>query len=388
VSKSWRYLVTDNVGAAEGLAYDEATLWHYRSGATAQHPATLRLYTYRAHCALVGRYQDLMQEVQLSYCRDNDVQTARRPTGGGAIIMGPGQLGLALAAPAPECEAPRETLKRYAHFVVAGLAELGITAGFRSKNDLEVGGRKIAGLGLYRDDAGAMLFHASILVSLDTGMMLRVLRIPGAKFADKAVARVEERVTTVSRELGDGRGAMNAPDIREVFARGMARAAGVILEPGKLDRAEVERQAELIRDRYGADEWTAGRTVRGDSVGESLLKTPGGLLRIHVAVHGDVIKSAMVSGDFNALPSGIADLEASLRWCHANEGRVMRAAVDSLHETELGVSAEEVGSAVWRATSSALKTTMSAEPVYNSGSCYFPDQDDTVTSERASGETA
>jgi lipoate---protein ligase len=390
-SVRWRYLVSDDVGAAEGLAYDEATLWHYRSGAEAPLPATLRLYTYRAHCALVGRYQDLAQEVELAYCRENDVQTARRPTGGGAIIMGPGQLGLALAARAPQGEVPRETLKRYAQFVVGGLEELGISASFRSKNDLEVGGRKIAGLGLYRDDAGAMLFHASILVGLDTGLMLRVLRIPGAKFADKAVARVEERVTTVAREL---RGRTSAPaigltgeasEIRETFARGLARAAGVTLVPDALDGAEVSRQADLLRDRYGAEEWTQGRTVRGDAVGETLLKTPGGLLRIHVAVHGDVIKSAMVSGDFNALPSGIAELEASLRWCRADEDRVRQATAASLHEAELGVSAAAVSTAVWKATASALKKSTPAEPIYRSGSCYFPEPDAEVQAGSAGG---
>ena len=90
---------------------------------------------------------------------------------------------------------------------------------FHGKNDLEVDGRKIAGLGLYVDPAGAMLFHASILADLDVEFMLEVLQIPAAKLADRAVAAVAERLTTVSAETGqplrrDDASAGDRPGIR------------------------------------------------------------------------------------------------------------------------------------------------------------------------------
>ncbi len=221
---AWRYVASDAVGAADGLAFDEALLLRYGTGDDPPYPATLRLYTYRAHCALVGRYQDVSAEVDLEVCRREGFGVARRPTGGGAIIMGPGQLGVTLAVHAPDAEPPRHTLRRYAEAVVGGLRGLGVEAAFRPKNDLEVGGRKIAGLGLYRDERGAMLFHSSILVDLDIALMLRILRIPGAKLADKGVSRVEQRVTTVSRELGIP---LQAVDVRAKFARALAGFAGV-----------------------------------------------------------------------------------------------------------------------------------------------------------------
>ena len=118
--------------------------------------------------------------------------------------------------------------------MTAGLAGLGITAVFRGKNDLEAGGRKIAGLGLYLDPAGAMLFHASVLAGLDIGFMLRVLRIPAAKLADKAAAAVAERVTTVTGETGRRwDGAM----LRHLIASGFSTAFGAVLEPAARARS-------------------------------------------------------------------------------------------------------------------------------------------------------
>ena len=61
--------------------------------------------------------------------------------------------------------------------MIRALRELGIHAKFRAKNDLEVDGRKIAGLGVYYDASGAMMFHTSLLVDLDISLMLRVLEI-------------------------------------------------------------------------------------------------------------------------------------------------------------------------------------------------------------------
>ena len=55
----WRYLEDDGVDAAAGLAADEALMLRCGRGQTPDADATLRLYTYRAHCALVGRYQSL-----------------------------------------------------------------------------------------------------------------------------------------------------------------------------------------------------------------------------------------------------------------------------------------------------------------------------------------
>ncbi len=369
----WRYLSDDGVGAAEGLAADEAMMFHHGRGGSAPTDATLRLYTYRPHCALVGRYQSLAAEVDLDFCAGNGIRVGRRPTGGGAIIMGPGQLGVAVASPAPAEEPPRRLLRRFAEGVVAGFRRLGIEAAFRSKNDLEVAGRKIAGLGLYLDPRGAVLFHASVLADLDVALMLRVLRIPGAKLSDKLAARIEERVTTVSRQLERP---LAAADVRDSFREGFAESFGADLTAGRLDDAERVRRDELVATRYGSREWVHQRSPQRDARGTAVLKTPEGLVRIYVALHGEVIKSALVTGDFNALPPGIPRLEAALRWCRADRGRIGEVAASSLSPSDLGVPPETVSSALWEATQRALALQRQAQPVRLEGSCYFPDPSD------------
>ncbi|MCH8328673.1 MAG: hypothetical protein IID15_09170 [Candidatus Marinimicrobia bacterium] len=162
-----RLIVEDGVSDRYGLAADEVLA--LRTGSNAS-PATLRLYTYRSHTALVGRFQNVHHELHLDYCRDHGLAVNRRPTGGGAIIMGEQQLGIALAVPGGK-EArygnARALMESFSGGILTGLATFGIEALFSRKNDLEVSGRKIAGLGIHRTSTGGLLFHCSLLVDLD-----------------------------------------------------------------------------------------------------------------------------------------------------------------------------------------------------------------------------
>jgi len=365
---TWHLLLDDSVGAADGLALDEALAARHRRDRR-EMPVTLRLYTYRDHAALCGRFQHLDAEIDIDACRRTGTEFNRRPTGGGAIIMGAHQLGVAVCAPAPVAERPRSILRRFSEGVVAGLARLGIDASFGGKNDLQVEGRKIAGLGLSLDGGGGLLFHSSVLADLDIGFMLDVLRIPAAKLGSAAVGAVERRVTTVTRETGrdwDGKA------LREVIAEGFAEAMGVELEPSEPDAETRALAAALVETRYGSDEWRFQRSPQADATGTAVLKTPGGLVRLYVAMSGDVVKSALFTGDFNQLPPPLAELEARLRWSAVDPDTLTRLADQAMPEgSGLGVGNGEIVTLIADAARRARALAVAAPN--RSGSCYFPE---------------
>jgi lipoate-protein ligase A len=373
MTESWRLLTDDGTEAAAGLALDEAMLAGYARDADPDWVPTLRLYTYRSHCALVGRYQHLEAEVDLDACRRTGTGFSRRPTGGGAIVMGAGQLGVAVATRAPADRNPRELLARYAEGIVAGLAELGIEATFAGKNDLSVKRRKIAGLGLYLEPGGGLLFHSSILADLDIPFMLEVLNIPAAKLGDKAVAAVSERITTVSRETGR---TVGGADIREVIATGFAKALGLDLQAGTTTPVEEARALVLEAERYSSQDWCFEHSPQPDATATSVFKTPEGLVRCYLALHGPTIKSALFTGDFNTVPEPLARFEASLRWARLEEATLEKlAAISCPDGTGLGVPPSELVKAVLAAGDRAVLASeqMAAAPVRPSGSCYFPE---------------
>ena len=148
----WRYISEDRVSDSFGLAADEAMALRVGENFC---PSVLRLYTYQSSSALVGRFQRIENELNLDFCREHKISINRRPTGGGAILMGENQLGVALMMKDwNEYKAPRELMRHFASALCEGLLIFGIKAQFRGKNDLEVEGRKIGGLGIHSNAAG------------------------------------------------------------------------------------------------------------------------------------------------------------------------------------------------------------------------------------------
>ncbi|MBW1683166.1 MAG: lipoate--protein ligase family protein, partial [Deltaproteobacteria bacterium] len=56
---------------------------------------------------------------------------------------------------------------------------------FQPKNDLEVGGKKIAGLSAANETGACLLFHTSLLVDFDVPLMLDIMNTPLIKVRDK-----------------------------------------------------------------------------------------------------------------------------------------------------------------------------------------------------------
>ena len=315
-NEHWRYIEDDGVSASFGLAADE-----YLIQAVGVTMPTLRLYTYGSHAALVGRFQNTEAEVHVDECQRRGIAINRRPTGGGAIVMGANQLGVALVAPtdgSPPSVCQAAIFETCAAGLSAGLRRLGIASAFRPKNDLEVEGKKIAGLALALDERDTFLCHASLLVDLDVELMLAVLNLPVEKIADKAIASFEERLTTVRRESkGMGGEPIPVEEVRALVRAGFREVLGAQFEPQPWTTEELQAIGDLERRKYGTPEWVFERTPARDAVGMSLLKTSAGLLRVYVALSGETLKSVMVTGDFIATTRAVNSLEAKLKWTRA-----------------------------------------------------------------------
>jgi lipoate-protein ligase A len=356
----WRAIADDGVTASFGLAADE---WQTERVGRGASPPVLRLYTYRSHCALVGRFQNAAAEIDLAYCEANGIEVGRRPTGGGAILMGADQLGVAIAVPRRGhggYERTRELLARFSSGIVRALAGLGVEAGFRRKNDLEVGGRKIAGLGVHFHPSGGLLFHASLLVDLDVPLMLRVLRTPFEKISDKEIATVAERVTTVRRET---RRPIALDEVRRRVGRCYGEALGVELTEDAFSEEEYALIRSLEREKYASPSWIHLAPLTPDTAGVAQVKTEAGLVSVSLTLAGEAIKAVYVGGDFFTDEQELATVERTLRWHSSRPEDVLRTLRDLQAEgiALAGVPAEALAEAIRRAVESSVPRDASPE---------------------------
>ncbi len=373
--ETWRYIEEDGVSAANGLATDEFLMRYFRAENLSTDPV-LRLYTYQSHCALVGRFQNIQAELNLDFCRENDIEIGRRPTGGGAIIMGAGQLGLCFVtsgAHVPEVSRPAEIYHQFSAPIIAALKKLGIDAKFRSKNDLEVNGKKIAGLGVYTDTNGAILFHTSLLVDLDVPLMLKALRIPVQKISDKVMIRsVGQRITTVSRELNRQ---IATDEVRQTVRNSFEKHFGIRFDSQPVSSEETAGIEQLAREKYRSEEWLFQRSPQADMTGMSIKKTPAGLLRTYIGLKGEIIKSVLITGDFFEHAEVFSKIEAHLKWAPLEKSFIekMVSEVFAASPADENLTVTDLVGAIWL----AAKSAMTENRFTYRGSCYYPSKKQT-----------
>ncbi|MBN2002755.1 MAG: lipoate--protein ligase family protein [Anaerolineae bacterium] len=250
----WRWLWTGAANAVENMAIDEAMLRCIRPG----QPCTLRFYEWQPSAVSIGYFQGLEQEVDVDACNARGVDVVRRLTGGGAVYHDrEGEITYSLIVPESYPGVPRKVLDSYALLcagVVKGLENLGLPATFKPINDILVNGKKISGNAQTRR-FGGILQHGTILYRVDPTLMFSLLKVPNEKMRDKLIAGVEERVTSILREIGP----VDKKAIVQALADGFAETLGIGLAPGELREEELALAIQLKTERYGNPIWTHKR---------------------------------------------------------------------------------------------------------------------------------
>ncbi len=336
-----------------------------------KHPATLRLYTYNNYCALAGRFQDINAEIDIAACRRFGFDFGRRLTGGGAIIMGERQLGICLATSSKEFQYKhiRELYTLFSKPVIEALSSFGVNASFRSKNDLEVNGKKIAGLGVHVSPDGAIQFHTSLLVDLDIDQMLKVLKIPIQKYSDKRkISAVEQRITTIRRET---RKNISVKTVKESIKAAFETRFGISFEEAPVKSGELSVIKDLEKSRYQSNEWIFQHSPQEDMNGMSLYKTPAGLLRTYIGLKGETIKSVLITGDFFNQAALFARIETNLKWSPLDKDHIEKVVTKSMSDYDSydGINSDDIVKAIWLAGQRAI----AANRYTYQGSCYYPE---------------
>lgn len=208
---------------------------------TPETPDTILLCRPSDTCFCVGHHQDPDAELDTAFCRAQGYPVLRREIGGGAVLLGPGQVFYQVIVHASR--APLRVDAIYATFLAAPvktLRELGLDARLEGSNEIEVGGRRIAGTGGGRI-VDAMVLTGNLLVDFPYELMERAWRVRTPAFSALAGRALRESVTTLRRELGQ------APDVAALSDH-LARAFNLTLdrpvEGGALSGEEAARIAE------------------------------------------------------------------------------------------------------------------------------------------------
>lgn len=316
----WRLFkdLTRPVTTARGLAIDDTLPRSVERGHT---PPILHLYTF-IPSIIVGKYQDIEAALKLDRCRVRGIEYNRRSTGGGTVIMGPEivALGLGINVDYPGLKkGVGGVFESLSAVLIRALKKLGIPAYFQPKNDLEVNGKKIAGLSASAEAGKSLLFHTSLLVDFDVELMTDIMNTPLVKLHDKGYNCFSQRMTTVKQELGHD---VSVKQVGASIQEAFEAEFNIKFREDTPDEWEDKVIRGYVEERYNSREWIFSHKHPRARMGVGQLKTKGGLLEIYLSLAGAAIENVLITGDFFSTSEDLHRLENVLKWTSAQEKRI------------------------------------------------------------------
>ncbi|MCS7046821.1 MAG: lipoate--protein ligase family protein [Gemmataceae bacterium] len=226
---------------AANLALDEALLLEAEAGG----PEVLRFWEWSAPAVVLGAGGRWSDEVHCAACARDGVPIARRSSGGGAVVLGPGCLVYSLVLAMDRVPALADLHASYRCILgtlVAALAPLAPGIRCAGLSDLALGDRKVSGNSQQRKRTH-LLHHGTLLCSLDLELLERYLAYPPREPAYRRGRGHAEFVTNLQ---------ITPTIAKERFSAAWAAKVELVSWP----QDTVNR---LLHDKYGRVQWLRRR---------------------------------------------------------------------------------------------------------------------------------
>ncbi len=204
------------------------------------------------NAVIIGKGQNPWVECDLSKMNRDQVQLARRLSGGGAVYHDLGNLNFSYI-----CGKDRFDKEGLLALVARSLNDLGISCEVSGRNDLLCDGKKFSGNAV-ADYKGAKLFHGTLLISSDLEKLSGYLTVDPKKISSKGIASVRSRVCNLNEFQPD----LTVKAVQKQIVKNFAETFGYYGEFlfSERERAEV---ADLTC-RHSDSAWYLGQTPKFD----------------------------------------------------------------------------------------------------------------------------
>ncbi len=240
---------------------------------------------------VMGRNQVAHQEVDLDFCRREDIDVIRRRSGGGAIFADERNIMTSLITE----DGPVEALfQEYAEEVAKALRQLGAPAVVSGRNDIVLSTlhpspfilhpKKVCGNAFYHK-VGRNIAHGTMLYDTNPRLMEGALHPDVSKLKQKGVKSVRSRVGLLKDYLPFG-----VDELRRQLRLLLTNRTICLTN-------EDVGQIEALEQHYYGPEYLYGSSAHGDVVRSARIPDCG-LLELHFRLQGSLIKEVELRGDF------------------------------------------------------------------------------------------
>ncbi|MFY0671905.1 MAG: lipoate--protein ligase [Bacteroidia bacterium] len=198
---------------------------------------------------VVGKHQNTLAEINMPYAQSQNIEIARRLSGGGTVYHDLGNLNFTFIQTGEKDKLVDFT--RFLNPIIKALADLGVEAIQGKRNELLVDGKKISG-NAEHTFKNRVLHHGTLLFNTQLDVLIKSLRINPLKYQDKAIKSVQSRVVNLNKYLDiefDQFRTSVSESLKNQFA---------IENDYELNQAQIEEIKNLEKEKYLTWEWNFG----------------------------------------------------------------------------------------------------------------------------------
>lgn len=269
-----------------------------------------------APSVIFGRNQLIENEVNLSFCQKQGIQTYRRKSGGGCVYA---DMSNVMFSYVTSDDNVGFTFNRYINMIVLVLRRLGVDASASGRNDVMIGNRKVSGNAFYKIP-GRSIVHGTMLYDTDMVNMVGAITPTDAKLLSKGVASVRQRIALLKDYIS-----LSLEDFK-TFVRNNLCDGELLLS------AEAVKAIEVIEQDYLSEAFIYGKNPRYTLVKKRRIEGVGDF-EARVEVKNGIIKEVNLMGDYflvGDLDRGLLDKLRNVSLSHEALHRVLPDRIDDI----------------------------------------------------------
>lgn len=230
---------------------------------------------------IFGRNQLIENEVNLDYCKQHNINTFRRKSGGGCVYADMSNIMFSYIT---KDENVNFTFNRYINMVALVLCKLGIDVKASGRNDILIDGKKVSGNAFYHIP-GRSIVHGTMLYDTNMENMVGSITPTDEKLISKGVKSVRQHIALLKDYID-----LSLEDFKE-FVRKNLCDKELMLSAEDVARIEEIEKEYLTKDFiYGNNpRYTLIRHHRIENVGD---------FEVRIELKNDLIKEVNIMGDF------------------------------------------------------------------------------------------
>ena len=262
----------------------------------------LLLLWQNSDAIVVGKHQNIHEEINVAYAKEHDVAIIRRISGGGTVYHDMGNINYSLIlSNSKDIAVDVEAMEKP---IVLALRGMGLAVESSKRHDLRIDGKKVSGTAQAKRK-GQLLHHGTLLYDSDLPKLKKALTVRKEKIHSRGVQSVSSHVTNIADHLDES---MTVNHFIEAFIQSLRK--GYVVKEWKLPNCLIPEVIALKDEKYSDWSWNFGKSKYYRFV--ELKQFPKGYLTMEVTLDKSLIQEIHFDCEW-LMMEALKHLEKTLR---------------------------------------------------------------------------